>query len=157
MEEVKNFKPYSGPSLIVENIEALMTDSAQPQIFLKAPQQVEYENGNRYFPKGVMIEFYEAGGEKSSVLTAEHGKFDKGLNIYTVTRNVEIRDLKENKKLNTEQLHWNPPIKKIYTDKFVRIQTPEEILTGNGLESREDFSNYKILKPTGIFSVDQSE
>ncbi|HEX8547974.1 MAG TPA: LPS export ABC transporter periplasmic protein LptC [Cytophagaceae bacterium] len=153
--EAKKFVPYSGPTLQVKNIEVFMTDSAHPKILLNAPLQVEYENGNRYFPKGVKIEFYEANHEKSSILTSKKGRYNKQTGIYTVTQDVVIQNLLEKKKLNTEELHWDPITKDIYTDKFVRIETPEEVLTGQGLKSKEDFNNYKILKPTGIFSLDQ--
>lgn len=152
-EQVKVYKPYKGPSMIVYKLEALLTDSAQPKILMKAPRQVEYENGDRIFPDGVNIEFFSEKGQKSSILTAKHGTYNKAKNVYTVTRDVVIINHEEHKKLNTEELHWNPGAKKIYTDKFVKIETPEELLTGTGLESNEDFSSYKILKVAGIFPM----
>lgn len=155
-KEVHKFqKPYAGPQLIVSNIRALVSDSGKPQILMSAPQQIEYETGNRYFPNGIQIDFYdEDTAKKPSQLTAKKGKFDKNKNLYTVTEDVVIQNYVEHKKLQTEELHWNPQTHKIFTDKFVKIQTPEELLTGTGLESNEDFSSYKILKVAGIFPVD---
>jgi len=152
-KKVKVSKPYKGPSMVVYQLEALLTDSAQPKILMKAPRQIEYENGDRLFPDGVNIEFFGEKNKQSSVLTARKGKFNRERNIYTVTDNVVILNKEEGKKLNTEELHWNPDKKLIYTDKFVRIETAEELLTGTGLESSEDFDNYKILKVKGIFPM----
>jgi LPS export ABC transporter protein LptC len=151
----KVYKPYTGPTMIVYHLEALLTDSARPKVLMKAPRQIEYENGNRIFPDGVNIEFFGEKNQKSSVLTAKKGKYNKEKNLYTVTENVVILNKEEQKKLNTEELHWNPQTKKIFTDKFVRIETPEQLLTGTGLESNEDFRNYKILKVSGIFPVNE--
>jgi hypothetical protein len=63
--------------------------------------------------------------------------------------------LKENKSLQTEELFWSPKDKKIYTDKFVIITTPTEIIKGEGLVANEDFSYYEIQKPTGIIALDE--
>ena len=139
----------------VDNVNSLLTDSAQPKILLKAPKQIELQNGDRNFPKGVNIEFYGQQTQKSSILTAKKGKYNKDKNLYTVTDDVVIVNQEEHKKLNTEELHWNPVTKKIYTDKFVRIETPQELLTGTGLESNEDFSNYRILKVSGVFPMQE--
>ncbi len=150
---IKTYKPYKGPSMVVYHLEALLTDSAQPKILMKAPRQVEYENGDRDFPEGVNIEFYGEKNQKSSILTSKKAKYNKEKNIYTATQDVVIINNDEGKKLNTEELHWNPGTKKIYTDKFVKIESPEELLTGTGLESSEDFNNYRILKVKGIFPL----
>ena len=139
--------------MVVYNLVALLTDSAQPKILMKAPRQIEYENGNRDFPDGVNIEFFGEKNQKSSILTAKKAKYNKAKNVYTAIQDVVIVNKEEGKKLNTEELHWNPGTKKIYTDKFVQIESPEELLTGTGLESNEDFSNYRILKVKGVFPM----
>ena len=57
--------------------------------------------------------------------------------------------------MNTEELKWMPQEHKvkIEKDKFVRIQTQNEVLTGMGLDANEDFKWYKITKPQGVFAV----
>ena len=152
---VKNQKPYTGPLAQLYNINTLFSDSALVKVQLIAPVQNEYINGDRIFPKGLLLYFFDKTGNTNSSLKANHGKVEKSTGIYTATGNVVINDLKEGKKMNTELLNWNPTTKKVYTDKFVRIETKEEILTGNGLEATQDFKYYKILNPTGVFSVKQ--
>lgn len=147
--KVKVIKPYKGPSMVVYKLVALLTDSAQPKILMKAPRQIEYENGNRDFPDGVFIEFYGEKNQKSSILTSKKAKYNKEKNVYTATEDVQIINKEEGKTLNTEELHWNPATKKIYTDKFVQIKSPDQLLTGTGLEANEDFSSYRILKVSG--------
>jgi LPS export ABC transporter protein LptC len=146
---------YDGPFMELSNIETIFTDSSILRVKLKAPKQQEEQNGDRKFPKGVYVEFYDEEGEMSATLKANSGEYKKDRNLYTVRGNVIIENKVEKKKLNTEELFWNPQTKKINTNKFVRIETPEEIITGEGLEATQDFSDYTILKPRGVFSVEQ--
>ena len=149
----KDVKPYNGPTAVMNEVNMLFSDSAIVKVQLIAPVQNEYLNGNRTFPKGVLIYFYDNDGTLNSSLSGNQGKFDKEKNLYTVKGDVIITGIKEYKKLNTEELHWNPITKKVFTDKFVRIETKEEILTGNGLDASQDFKQYAIRNVTGIFAV----
>lgn len=153
--EVVFEKPYTGPMMTAHNIETLYSDSAKVKVKLNAPLQYEYSTGDRKFPNGIKIQFYKANGEINSVLTANKGYYYKQTDNYKVTGNVVIENNVENKKLNSEELLWEPSLKRVSTDKFVRIQTPTEILTGVGMTASQDFKFYKILKPTGVFSVKQ--
>ncbi len=146
-------KKYDGPIIVITNVVTYYSDSARIKIKLTAPLQQEFENGDRLFPNGIFIEFFKKDQTISSTLKANHGKFIKESTKYIVTGNVIIESAEEKKTLNTEELNWEPNYYKIYTDKFVRIQTPEEILTGVGMTASQDFKSYKILKPTGIFSI----
>jgi LPS export ABC transporter protein LptC len=146
MEEMK---PYEGPIMVIENMETIYSDSAEMKVKLKAPRQEELQNGNREFPKGVRVEFYENGTVRT-VLTSNFGRFYKELNKYMVSGDVVIKSLTEEKKLNTEELFWLPAEERIYVDKSkqVIITTKDGVLHGKGLEAKQDFSTYKILNPT---------
>ena len=140
--------------LIGHNIYTNYTDSGKVKMRMWAPEQQEMETGDRIFPKGIKIDFYEK--EKvSSVLTAKYATFSKLTGIYTVRNDVVIQSKDQEKKLNTEELKWFPKTHRvrIENDKFVRIQTKTEVLTGMGLDATEDFRSYKIKKPQGVFAV----
>jgi len=59
--------------------------------------------------------------------------------------------------LNTEHLIWDQNKKIIYSDVFVKITTPTQILFGKGLESDERFENWKIKNPTGNIFINKEE
>jgi LPS export ABC transporter protein LptC len=153
--EIKTYARYQGPMLVGYNIYTNYTDSGKVKMRMWAPEQQEMETGNQVFPKGVKIDFYGKDGKVSSVLTAKEAYFDKLTGNYTVKNNVEIQSKDQGKKLNTEELKWLPKKHRVLIEKqhFVRIQTPTEVLTGNGLEATEDFTWYKITKPKGVFAV----
>ena len=155
MEEMK---PYDGPVMEIENMETIFSDFAEVKIKLKAPKQIELQNGNREFPKGLLVEFYE-GGKIKSTLTSNFGRYYKETNKYMVSGNVIIKSLEEEKRMNTEEMFWIPAEERIYVekDKQVVITTKKEVLYGNGLEAKQDFSDYTILKPHGVSEASKFE
>lgn len=136
--------------VMATNIHTIYSDSALPKVDVSAPLQYEFASGNRSFPKGITIWFYNLQGQKESRLTANKGYYDKATEIYTGQGNVVVENTVKKEKLNSEELKWNRYERRVYTDKFVRIETPQEILLGEGLTANQDFSTYKILKPRGV-------
>ena len=64
---------------------------------------------------------------------------------------TEARLLKnyKNEQLSSESLLWDRNAKKIHTDEFVTINTPNEIIMGYGFYSDEHFSSYSLSNITG--------
>jgi LPS export ABC transporter protein LptC len=152
-QPVQDFAVYKGPLVRGENITTIYSDSGLTKIEMHAPLQEEWANGDRTFPKGIEIWFFDKMGVRESRLTANKGKFEKMTEIYTGMGNVQVENTKERKLLKSEELKWNRFEKRVYTNKFVRIETPEEILLGDGLTAAQDFSTYKILKLRGTIPV----
>lgn len=106
--------------------------------------------------KGLKVEFYGDSLKIESTLTARYARY------YEKQGNILIRDSivivnKKGEKLNTEELVWNQSAKKLFTEKFVKITTPTQVMYGDGLEANEDFTWYRILNPKGIVAVDKKE
>lgn len=148
-----NLKEYDGPVSEISDTEILYSDSAKLRVRVEGKKQLEFENGDQEFPEGFYIEFFDPEGIKTSTIKANQGKFDQKENLYTATGEVIVRNLIEENKLETEVLHWSPEKHEIFTDRYVEITTGEEVLMGEGLTADEDFSSYRILKPTGSFSI----
>ncbi len=152
-ENTKKAADYKGPVVAVNNIEMILSDSARLSVRLTAPVQIEQQNGDRIFPKGVYVEFYDKKGVKTSTLRADKGYKYRYDNVHKAEGNVIVTNLAKQETLRSELLNWNPDTRKLYTDKFVTITTPEERLEGTGLDAAQDLSTYTIHKPTGIFPV----
>jgi LPS export ABC transporter protein LptC len=144
---------YEGPLMEGANVETLYSDSARIRVRLTAPKQLQFESGDQTFPEGIYIEFFNEEGVKSTTLKANQAKYSKNTDLYTATGDVVVINLLEKRQINSEELIWNKRTRKIYTERFVRIQTPEETLMGEGLTAAQDFSSYKITRPTGTFSI----
>lgn len=146
---------YTGPFRETAQVLTLYSDSAKVRVKLQAPLQEDYENGDMVFPDGIDVEFYEEGEAVTSTLRANYGKQESNKDLYLVRGNVIVHNLQKQEKLETEELYWNKAKAQIYTDKFVKITTPEEILMGQGLQANQDFSSYRIKKVTGVFSLQE--
>lgn len=144
-------KPYTGPLGVLKDINTIYTDQAEELIALKAAEQQEFQSGDREFPKGIEITFYE-NNKPSSKMTANKAYYTKATNMYKGVGNVVVQSLTSDDKLESEELNWNPKTKKVTTDKFVRIENKDEILTGDGLEADQDFKKYKFKNPKGIIN-----
>lgn len=155
-QELKEPLVYTGPQREVENIETfyVVTDHVKAKIF--ADLVYEFENGDREFPKGIYLEFYEDGTDNlESTLKANHAYFFKDKNQWRGQGKVEVKNVAKNEQLNTEELFWNPTTKKIFTDKFVTIRQQGDVIYGQGLDAKQDLSDYIIAKPEGEFEVSE--
>jgi LPS export ABC transporter protein LptC len=145
---------YEGPSIEMDSVTLLFSDSARVKIKLKAPKQLIQENDDREFPDGVYIEFFDKAEKVSSVLVADRGYYIKKENHYKAEGNVVLYNVESKDELSTEELIWNPDKEKVHTDKFVTIKSEDEIHTGEGLTADQDFGSYTILNPSGTLSID---
>lgn len=145
---------YTGPLISIKNVHTQYSDSAVLKVDLKAPIQNEFQNGDREFPEGVDLTFYDNDSTVASTLKSNYAKFIKIKNQYVVRGNVDIQNRREKRSMKTEELYWDITHKKIFTDKFVVIQTPTQTIKGHGMDAAQDFSSYSIRKVTGIITLE---
>jgi len=153
--DVKEPQVYEGPQRIVENMELYYTEDNQVKVKMIAAMVHEFESGDREFPKGIYLEFYDEAGNLESTLRANEAFYFKKENQWRGRGKVEVKNLAKNEQLNTEELFWKPADQKIFTDKFVTIRQQSDVIYGQGLEAKQDMSDYVIKKPEGIFSVEE--
>jgi len=140
------------------DVEILYTDNGNPKAKIITPEltRILSEEGITEFKKGLKIFFYDAQEHIESSMTANYGKaFEKNEELFAKD-NVVIINVK-GEKMETEELVWKRKEKKIYSEKFVKITTADEIIYGNGMEANEDFSDYVIKDVKGIIKVDAKE
>ncbi|MBG8554520.1 LPS export ABC transporter periplasmic protein LptC [Hymenobacter guriensis] len=151
---------YKGPLSESTNVLILYSDSAKLQIKLTAPLQQQFENSDMVFPKSMKVVFYGDNGTRViNTLEGNYGKYDKAQNLYIIRGNVKVRNEEKHQELDTEELFFNQQKGTIYTAKetAVRVETDTEVLTGFGLKANQEFSWYRILNPTGVFTVQQGK
>lgn len=145
---------YQGAYQEIEGLELWYSDSAVVRLMLQTDKMQEFENGDMEFPDGIYIQFYGKDTVTTSTLKADKAYYTKETDVYQAVGNVELESLKNQQKLSTEELFWNVKDEQVYTDKFVVIETQDDVLHGEGLTATQDFSSYRILKPTGELGLD---
>ena len=113
------------------------------------PPYIEMNNG-------LKVIFFNDSLQVQSTLSAKYGRYFEQNGNVLVRDSVVIYNIK-NEQLNTEELVWNEKLQKFYTEKFVKITTPTQVIYGDGLESNQNFSDYTILKVKGIIGIKSSE
>jgi LPS export ABC transporter protein LptC len=109
-----------------------------------------------YLYDSLKIQFYSGTGSVNSEITANEGVFRQDRRLAELKGNVILKNNK-GETLETEQLFWDEPRDSVYTDKFVRIQTPDKIITGSkGLRSNTAFTSYTIFGIRGEFEADEN-
>lgn len=145
---------YTGPLSSMDSINTLLSDSANLVMHLKAARQNDYENGDKEWPEGLFLESYGKNGEVTTMFKANTVYYTKEENLYHAKGNVIVRNYDDGDELNTEELFWNPEDQRFYTEKFVTINSDGEIHTGEGMDANQDFTEYRILKPSGTFTLE---
>lgn len=155
-KQVKKVQPYSGPIEEINDVKLLYSEAALLKVKLTTPKQFRYANDDRRYPKPVNIIFYGPAGEEVTTLRSDSGRYDKAKDLYTVIGHVVVINKQKQEKLLTSELNWNPASKKVYTSKQVAVlsQLTGEKLYGVGLDANQDFTQYSIRKPTGVFNVE---
>ena len=144
---------YDGPLTEAEDVDMLYTEKDQIKVKLKAKKINELQNGDREFPEGIYLEFFDETGKLKSTLVANQAYYFKQEDKWRGRGKVEVKNIDKNQQLNTEELFWKPETKKIFTEKFVTIKTESEILYGTGLDATENLSTYTITNPEGEIDV----
>jgi LPS export ABC transporter protein LptC len=153
--DVKEPVEYEGPLRVVEKVETYYTENETVKVKMIADVVHEFQNGDREFPKGLYLEFFDETGALESTLRANHAFYFKEQKQWRGRGKVQVKNIAKNEQLNTEELFWEPEKERIHTDKFVTIRQQEDVIYGQGLEAKQDMSEYTILKPEGEFEVQE--
>jgi LPS export ABC transporter protein LptC len=144
---------YSGPLREGENVTMLYAEKDILKMRMKGKRVLEFENGDREFPEGLFLEFFDENGKLTSTLTANHAYFFKREYQWRGRGHVEVKNLETQEQLNTEELYWKPDTKRIFTDQFVTIREVSDVIYGKGLDAAQDLSDYTIRRPAGEFEA----
>ncbi len=147
------------PVETASGLRIVYSSHAQIQMTMEAPTMERFEGEEPYmeFPDGFLMIFYDENMQENSRISAEYAiQYEKD-ELIDARKNVVVENLENNEKLNTEQLIWDQNNERIYTEKFVKITTEEEVLYGDGFESDDRFTTWHIKKPRGTFYVETGQ
>lgn len=136
-----------------KGIELIYSDSAKIKFKLTAGrlERKEGEIPVTEFFDGVKIIFYDDDMKPESEIRSDYAIHYEKEEKMIARDNVVVVNINGDQ-LNTEELTWEQQKHLVYTDVFVKITTSEETLFGDGLESNEDFTKYKIKKIKGTIN-----
>ena len=136
-------------------VKLVYSSYANIRMILEAPRMDRYVYDEEYLemPDGIHVVFYDSLMNITSTLSAKYAISYENQEIIEARNDVVVVN-EMNEKLNTEHLIWDRQKGIIYSEKFVKITTEDEVLYGEGFESDERFSQWEIKRPRGTFSVE---
>lgn len=159
----KELKDLGTKNLGVEEVKIVdinYTLGGKAKAKLLSPLMLRVQDARPYveFPKKLHVDFYNDSGKIDSRLDALYGKYYEQESKVFLKDSVRVINVKGDT-LYCNELWWdrNRVGSEFYTDKPVRIRTRMEIIDGTGMEARQDFKEYNIIKVTGIIKVPSSQ
>lgn len=138
-----------------KNISINYTDSGYVKARIFAPLLERYNNEDRNeseMKQGITAYFYSREGKINSYIKSKYAIRNERDRTMTARKDVIVINIKGDT-LRTEELIWDEKTDKIFTDKFVNITTPDQIIMGTGLESNTSFTWYRISNIKGIVNL----
>jgi LPS export ABC transporter protein LptC len=159
INEIPKSDLLSLPSLTAKNFETVFTDSGKVQLILSSPLMEQYDNKeNPYteFKKGIRVTLFKGLEDTVGIVTAKYAKYTQDDNLWELKDSVVVIN-KDNDKLETELLYWNEDKDLIYTDRFVKISSKDQIMQGYGFESDTHLQHRRIKKVSATIYLDDEE
>ena len=154
----KDVKPKVDSSFINEELPAqeswnstvFFTDSGKTAAILYTGHlQLFNTRKETILEDGVKVEFFNSLEVKTTTLTSKRGRVDEKTNdLYAIDSVVAVND--SGIVVKTDELKWRNKAKKIVSDKYVTIDSPDEHIEGYGFESDQHLRNYVIYNITYI-------
>ncbi len=147
------------PMEIATELKIIYSTSGRVQMIMETPLMKKFEGEKPYMelPEGFVMMFFDSLMQETSRISANYAIQYEIDQLIDARNNVILQNHENGEKLNTEQLIWDQKREMIYTEKFVKITTQEEVLYGEGFESDDRFTNWIIKNPTGTFYIEMNQ
>lgn len=107
------------------------------------------------FEKGLYLEKFDTLFRVDASIKADTAYYYEKKELWELKGNVHIQN-QLGDKFDTELLFWDQAKRRIYSDRFIKIEQEDKTLTGYGFESNQEMTEYEIFTPTGIFTVEDT-
>ncbi|MHA7111010.1 LPS export ABC transporter periplasmic protein LptC [Sunxiuqinia elliptica] len=160
IEKIKEFSAGEKlASIEAENYEMIQSDSSIIRFKLTTPKFIHFDQAEPpfiEFPEGVAIQRYNEKMEQIASITSNYARYFEKDQRWEAQNDV-VAVNPQGDTLKTEELIWEEEKGKIYSEQFVKIIRKDGVLTGIGLESDQNLSNWQIKKPRGplYFEVEE--
>ena len=147
------------PSMATMDVVTYISDSGVTRYRMDADEWLVYDRKKPSywaFEKGVYLEQFDSVFNVDASIKADTAYYYDKQKLWKLMGHVDIKNRK-GERFNTELLYWNQATEKVYSDRFIRIEQPDRIITGYGFDSNQQMTNYQIRNMGGVFYVDEED
>ncbi len=161
LEDVQSFNTKSMGKDEAKNVAIRYSIGGRKKAVLTAPVMNRVQETENYteFPNTLHVDFFnEKGDSIDSRLDARYARYKDVENIVFLKDSVRVINTLGDT-LFCQELYWNRAKtgQEFYTEKPVRIRTRKQIIDGIGMDARQDFKEWHIVKPVGFIKVPGSQ
>lgn len=141
--------------LTTRGITSLVSENGVIKYRIKAEEWMVFDKMDppyHSFEKGVLLEVFDSLMEVGSLIKADTAYFFTNTELWKLTGNVHAENI-DGELFDTQLLFWDQRRRKVYSDSIIKIQQENQIITGRGFESNQEFTKYTIRKTEGVIPV----
>lgn len=144
------------PEMSGEQMELWYSDSARLKYRVTAPVYEKYNlEKEKYdeFPKGLKARLYDKEGNEVGSIVSRYAKKLEEEMLWELRDEVVVVN-SEGKKLETDLLYWDMKKEIVYSNRYTRLTSGEQIIEGNGgFESDQQLNNPVFKDVTGQVEI----
>ena len=152
------YDPEKSYTMKATQVNTLISDSGITRYRIEAAEWIVFGKAKEpywYFPEGIYVEKFDTLFHSEASIKADTAYYFDKKGLWHLIGNVEIESL-QGEQFDTSELFWDQKKEKVYSDKYIRIQQKEQIITGVGFESNQNMTRYKIFNSQGEFPVEDT-
>ncbi len=152
------FDPEKVYTMKARDVSSLISDSGITRYRLKAKEWDVFGKAKEpywYFPEGIYVEKFDTLFQTEASIEADTAYYFEKKGLWKLIGNVDVESL-QGERFETSLLYWDQKEEKVYSDKYIRIEQEDKIITGVGFESNQNMTQYKIFDSRGVFPVSET-
>lgn len=134
---------------VVLNLETDIKDMGALRARLQADTAYIWEDSAKTLMFPVDLKLYDKNGAQTAHLTAESGEHDSKTNHMFAQGNVVLVTVDGDRRILTEELHYDPQRERIWSDVHTVMLEGESRLEGSGFRANSDMSDVQVFESTG--------
>ena len=138
-------------------VTTIISDSGVVRYRIKAQTWKVYDKADTpywEFPDGIYLEKFNTELEPDASIESDYAFYNEPAQRWTLRGNVKAMNL-EGEQFETPLLFWDQKSESIYSDSSIVITREASIIQGVGFRSNQEMTKYTILRPTGIFPINE--
>ena len=147
-EEVEiGFNPDSTYTMKAVDVVTLVSDSGITRYKVQTHEWYMFGEASEpywYFPKKLHLEKFDSLFRVEASVDADTAYFYQHRKLWKLIGHVRVRSL-QGEQFETSVLYWDQNLEKVYSDQFIRITKGEFVNTGQGFESNQALTQYRIF------------
>lgn len=147
------------PVAVTRDVQTLISDSGITRYRIEAPLWQIFDKADtpyQEFPEGIYLEQFDQELNVQASMEADYAYYDENAQEWRLIGNVHAMNRK-GEMFDTPFLRWTQKTHRVSSDSVIHITREKSIITGYGFDSNEEMSEYIILKPTGVFPIEDEE